>query len=153
MKQFPKKKNRFTVVHQKPIKFGCKNYYFKFFFSGPRKPLFFVPSTPKASPNTSSSSWEKFPEDTSILESESENGDTTLDLINKMVCRKSVLPPCKKFKFKQLSDEKIIKRDISPELSLHHQQLPEVFEISSDEELETSMMQLEQQISLEMDSE
>ena len=88
MRQFLKKKIGSQLFTENPSSLVAKTTILNSFFLGPRKPLFFVPSTPEASPNTSSSSWEKFPEDTSILESESENGDTTLDLVNKMVGHK-----------------------------------------------------------------
>ena len=40
-----------------------------FFVTEPRQPLFYVASTPNASPNTSSD-WEKFPEDTHVCDSD-----------------------------------------------------------------------------------
>ena len=120
-----------------------------FSFLGPRKPKFFVANTPDASPNCSSSSMEMFPEDISTIDTDSEEGDSTVTLANKIAGKRHVST----FKFRSLSelnkDQKICICP-SPTSSPIPLPSPEVFEISSDEELENSMCELEAKISLEM---
>ena len=109
-------------------------------FTGPRVPNFFVKNTPEKVTSSPSSS-ELFPEDkSSIAESSSE--DTTEDNVtsNKR----------KKFTFRKFT-KRSKQEDSSPTSS--PLDWPEQIIISSDKELERSMVKMEQQVSLEMTSE
>ena len=106
-----------------------------FFATGPRQPLFYVASTPNASPNTSSD-WEKFPEDTHICDSDPDEGHSTLTLAAEMShqqTRRYILRPPEALKSVP---------DYSPSSSPIPIPSPDVFVISSDEELEMSMIKL-----------
>ena len=54
------------------------------YISGPRKPLFYIPSTPEQSCSDSEASTSVFSQDTVLLESDSDEGESTVSLANKM---------------------------------------------------------------------
>ena len=101
----------------------------------------------------SSTLTEIFPEDiSSVSDSENDDGDTTTSLANKMcgiVPRRSAV---QKFKFHNFQTEKKEENE-SPSSSPIILPSPDpVLIISSDEELEQSMIAIEEKVSLEMDS-
>ena len=108
--------------------------------SGPRIPRNFVPDSPESA-STSQSSKELFPEDKSSV-SDSSEGDSTLEYASNVTTKR------KKFVFKNFN--KKVKKQESPSSSPIH--WPEEIIISSDEELEKSMVEMEKKISLEMSS-
>ena len=92
-----------------------------------------------------------------ISESEPEDGDTT-ELYARKVTTKPVpqKPSMQQFKFKKFPISETNKDENSPKSSpvllATPRSSPDVYIISSDEELEKSMVQLDETISLEMDS-
>ena len=112
------------------------------FVSGPREPLYHIKATPDNSP-VSSNSTEIFPEDTSFIE-ESEDESTLMG--NKMSPTNNFPAP---FKFREFNKKK--DDNVSPTSSPIPLPSPDpILIISSDEELEMSMVNLEERISLEM---
>ena len=107
--------------------------------------------TPTNSP-TSSNSGEEFPEDTSPIEdSEPEEGESTKSFADKLCQKLPVHPSVKPFKFQKFLPQNTPKS--SPSSSPIPLPSPDpILIISSDEELENSMVKLEEAVSLEMDS-
>ena len=108
---------------------------FKTFSSvtGPREPVFFVKTTPNTSPKSD------FSDTTTaiITDSEDEEGDSTATYAAKISKEQTRRP----FKFRDLS-ELNAKKNYSPTSSPIPLPSPEVYTISSDEELENSMIEL-----------
>ena len=112
-----------------------------------------VPSTPDMSP-ASSTSTEIFPEDVStVSNSETDKGKSTTSLANKLSSSVPELKCTPSFKFRKFLKEKQDNRE-SPSSSPIPLPSPDpILIISSDEELEKSMVEFEEKISLEMDTE
>ena len=119
---------------------------FYFIITGPREPKFYVPSTPDAS-DVSTSSEDTFPEDLSFIES-SDEGESSRSLADKMAHVQKKNEFVKPFKFRNFQEKKQ-KLSPSPSSSPISLPSPEIFIISSDEELEKSMVEMEAKISIE----
>ena len=110
--------------------------------SGPRKPIFYVQSTPDASPSSSQEERSLFSQDTSILETDSDKGKSSVSLANKMVNNSRML----RFRFKTKEELDDAQQNYSPTSSpIPLPSLPR-YEISSDEDLENYMLELESSI-------
>ena len=103
-------------------------------------PLFFVPSTPEASEISSGSSNESMYEEISVQDIETDDGDSTTSYAAKI----SREPMRKPFKFRSLSElNKPSKYSPTSPIPLPS---TEEFTISSDEELENSMLLMDQNV-------
>ena len=112
------------------------------YISGPRKPVFYVPSTPEQSSSDSEGSTSVFSQDTVLLESDSDEGESTVSLANKMGMKQK---ECK-FRFRSLEELNKLKPNYSPTSSPIPLPSPEKFDISSDEDLEMYMAEVESSI-------
>ena len=110
--------------------------------TGPREPLFFVPTTPERSPTYSDTSMSIFSQETILLESDSDEGDSTVSLADKMGKQRKYTP----FKFKSLEELNKIRSKYSPTSSPIPLPSPQKCEISSDEDLENYMIELEESV-------
>ena len=121
-----------------------------YFILGPREPVHHVPTTPEKSPSSSNST-EIFLEDNSSI-SESDHDDETPTTWKKMkTLHQSPRPPLQPFKFRKIMKNE--PANSSPTSSPIMLPSPDpILIISSDEELEHSMIEEEKRISLEMDS-
>ena len=98
-----------------------------------------MPRTPDK--KIASSASQLFPEDTSPVSESSDEGDSTLSFAKKITTKKFTF---KKFGQKK-EEEKEEKVCVCPKINW-----PESVVISSDEELEMSMIEVEKKVSLEM---
>ena len=104
-------------------------------------PLFFVPSTPEASEISSGSSNESMYEEISVEDTDTDDGDSTTSYAAKI----SREPMRKPFKFRSLSELNKPSK-YSPTSSPIPLPSTEEFTISSDEELENSMLLMDQNV-------
>ena len=112
-----------------------------FLLTGPMTPKHYVPDSPKKKQSF-------FPEDTSPLsESDFEDGDSTFTYAAKVTTKKHRKFTFRNFPVKTTDDKKETSPSSSP---LNWPTPPSPIIISSDEDLECSMVELERQVSLEM---
>ena len=121
-------------------------------YSGPRTPRFYVKTTPNASP-TSTTSEDKFLHDLPIIsESEPEEGESTKSIADKLGTDETeTTTPNKATTFKYRDLTQINQEVVSPNSSPIPQQCSQdTYIISSDEELEKSMIEFEEKIAKDM---